>query len=160
MVSFLGFSLFWGISWSSLLFSVSLLTLGYLHSALLKSLRAGSELPLGSLQLRQTVPDSVCPNACVGVLCPWPPRVLGEAPLCVLLLGCRGLRVRPWLFRFSSALSISLAWGSGVCVWGSAFSLLEANSPLYSMKMPHSHLPSPLHSVVKVLSWICSQIGE
>ena len=96
LISASGFDLFsWlllfflGINWSSLLFSVSLLTLGYLCLngglacllASLKSLREGSELPLGSLQLLQTVPDSVCPNACVGVLSPWPPGVLGEALL-------------------------------------------------------------------------------
>ena len=68
------------------------------------------------LAVAQTVPESERPNACVcGVLCPWPPGVLGEAPLWVLLLGCLGLRVRPSLFRFSSELSISLARGSSVC---------------------------------------------
>ena len=44
--------------------------------------------------------DSVSPNGCVRVLCPWPPGVLGEALLWVLLLGCCGLRVLPSLFRF------------------------------------------------------------
>ena len=123
------------------------------------SLRADSELPLGSLQPQQTVPDSLRPNACVGVLCPWPPGVLGEALLWVLLLGCCGLRVRPLLFRFSSALYLS--GEEAVCVWGGlAFSLIEDNSPLYSIKMPHCHLPSLLRSIVEVLSSICSQIGE
>ena len=57
-------------------------------------------------------------------------------------------------------LSISLARGSGACGGGLAFSLIEANSPLYSIEMPHFHLPSLLGSVVEVLSSICSQIGE
>ena len=34
----------------------------------------------------------------------------------------------------------------------SAFPLIEANSPLYSMKMSQSHLPSMLHPVVEVFS--------
>ena len=42
--------------------------------------------------------DSVHPNGCVGVLCPWPPRVLGEALLWVLLLSCRGLKSEPLAF--------------------------------------------------------------
>ena len=38
-------------------------------------------------------------------------------------------------------------------MWGgSAFPLIEANSPLYSMKMSRSHLPLMLNPVVKVLS--------
>ena len=93
-----------------------------------------------------------------GVLYPWPPGVLGEALLWVLLLGCLGLRVHSTLLG-SPELSISLAQ-KVVCVWGSAFPLIEANSPLYSIKMPHSHLPSLLCSIVEVLSSICSQIGE
>ena len=40
----------------------------------------------------------------------------------------------------------------GVCVGGLAFPLIEANSPLYSMKMPQSHLPSMLRPVVEFLS--------
>ena len=39
-----------------------------------------------------------------------------------------------------------------VCVGGLAFPLIEANSPLYSLKMPQSHLPSLLGPVVEVLS--------
>ena len=93
------------------------------------------------------------------MLCPWPPGVPGEALLWVLLLGCHGLRVCPSLFRFLHALYLS---GEGKrCVGGgSAFSLLEANSHLYSIEMPHSHLPSLVRSVVEVLSSKCSQIGE
>ena len=176
-MSFLGFSLSLRVKWSSLLSPLSLLplccpALRCMISCLLFwagfscVLESGLWAPLRQLAVAADSPRfcalSPSPNACVGVLCPWPPGVLGEAPLWVLLLGCRGPRVRPWLFRFSSALSISLslARGSGVCVGGSAFSLLEANSPLYSIKMPHSHLPSLLRSVVEFLSSKCSQIGE
>ena len=40
----------------------------------------------------------------------------------------------------------------GVWGWGLAFPLIEANSPLYSMKMPQSHLPLMPRSVVEILS--------
>ena len=121
----------------------------------------GSALPLGRLQLPQTVTLRVL----------W--ARMGVRACSVL--GPLGFWVKPfWGFSFSaavdlecaphflgsSAFSISLVQGGGVCAWGSAFSLIEANSPLYSIKMPHSHLPSLLRSVLEVLSSKCSQIGE
>ena len=51
----------------------------------------------------------------------------------------------------SSMLSVSLAQ-KVVYVGGLAFPLIEANSPLYSIKMLRSHLPSMLCPVVEVLS--------
>ena len=75
-------------------FSFRLITLNWISLPfVLSDLVSWLCSPLRRLAIAQTVLESERPNACVcGVLCPWPPGVLGEALLWVLFLGCQ----LPW----------------------------------------------------------------